>query len=80
MDRSAHTTPPEHHATRGITAMTKAFSIQIGGKTYTRDNLHELNDDPNVRHAERSSTTNVVFGEMNGIQAGEIHGGLTFDR
>lgn len=63
------------------------FTIQVGGKTYTRDNIHELEQDqpgtkvPNGPSVHRSGgTVNVAHDNANvAIQAGEIHGDITFD-
>ncbi|GAA2778188.1 hypothetical protein [Saccharopolyspora taberi] len=56
------------------------FRIQVGDKTYTRDNLHEAAHDPNITPADRTKVRNINHGEFTGIQAGEIHGGITFGR
>ncbi len=55
--------------------MGKNFTIQIGGKTYTAENLHELADDPNVTPAD-GTVTNIAYGGNTGIQAGNIYGDL----
>ncbi|CAM06175.1 hypothetical protein A8924_7405 [Saccharopolyspora erythraea NRRL 2338] len=53
--------------------------IQIGGKTYTSENWHEIAEDPNVTPAN-GQVVNVAHGDNHGIQAGAIHGGITFNR
>lgn len=61
--------------------MSKEFRIQIGGKTYTPDNVHEITGDPNIGPAS-GDVTNVSDGEVTGarIQAGDVHGGITINR
>ncbi|MGW5642205.1 hypothetical protein ACWEV3_10965 [Saccharopolyspora sp. NPDC003752] len=59
--------------------MGKGFRIQVGGRTYTDESLHELADDPNVTPAD-DRTVNVSYGENHGIQAGTINGPIHFGR
>lgn len=63
--------------------MRSDFRIQIAGKTYTRANLHEVADDPNIDLGTDECTCNsTVHNEVNSdsvvIQAHTITGGITF--
>jgi hypothetical protein len=58
--------------------MSSDVRIQIAGKTYTAENLHEITDDPTVDTKVDHSVHNHVSGEFQGIQARDIRGDIHF--